>query len=586
MNKMSLFALSVMAMVLSCSEKGPFDYPSQRDLEDMAAMSSSSEGVQVSSSSGEEGSSSSIGEQSSSSEEVSSSSSEGGSSSSTGEQSSSSEEASSSSSEEGSSSSLSSCGNYNEENEFCRNNYVYEKCGDKDGIGKSEYDPAYYFCRNNYLFAKCGGKEYNPPDEVCNGGIVGKLCGSTWFNPETHFCLSGTTPTPLCGEEEYTGSQFCRSGVVYNKCNGNEYEPTHFCSGNTILVKCGGAVEYNPVTEQCCGSGKYTLASQFCSGGAIYDKCGSIDYNLSAQFCLDDAVTSLCGGLTHTNSQFCSAGTVYEKCGGTVLFTPETEACCGNNEYTLSTHYCRTADNTTHSCGGKPLNPDTQFCYDNSKVGNYCGTRSETFDPDLYECFTDNIGGVNMIFLKMYVDYGGEAYDAVLIGSQTWLARNLNYNANGSKCYGDSQDICYIYGRLYNWETAMAGSSSSTTVPSGLRGVCPSGWHLPSTAEWDMLRAAVGGDNTAGTKLKAGAGWNNNGNGTNDYGFSALPGGNGYGDSFERVGNYGFWWSSTKSENENYLNEAYDQIMSHNSERAYQSSADRSALLSVRCVKD
>jgi len=150
------------------------------------------------------------------------------------------------------------------------------------------------------------------------------------------------------------------------------------------------------------------------------------------------------------------------------------------------------------------------------------------------------------------VTYEGQTYKTVKIGTQTWMAENLNYNASGSRCYGDntgsdSQNRCSTYGRLYNWSTAMNGAASSTAVPSGVRGICPSGWHLPSDAEWTLLENAVGGSSVAGTKLKATSGWYNNGNGTNEYGFSALPGGGGYsGGSFKDVEGSGNWWSSTE----------------------------------------
>jgi uncharacterized protein (TIGR02145 family) len=124
-------------------------------------------------------------------------------------------------------------------------------------------------------------------------------------------------------------------------------------------------------------------------------------------------------------------------------------------------------------------------------------------------------------------------YRTVKIGDQIWMAENLNCNVNGSKCYGNLESNCNIYGRLYNWATANI--------------VCPSGWHLPTKAEYETLDNAVGGSSTAGTKLKAKSGWNSGGNGTDDYGFSALPGGCGNSDGyFDYVGYSGGWWSASE----------------------------------------
>jgi hypothetical protein len=83
----------------------------------------------------------------------------------------------------------------------------------------------------------------------------------------------------------------------------------------------------------------------------------------------------------------------------------------------------------------------------------------------------------------------GKKYATIKIGSQIWMAENLNYNANGSKCYGNDESNCQKYGRLYNWNTAMK--------------VCPSGWHLPNGDEWQKLVDIAGGDETAGVILKA-----------------------------------------------------------------------------------
>jgi len=161
------------------------------------------------------------------------------------------------------------------------------------------------------------------------------------------------------------------------------------------------------------------------------------------------------------------------------------------------------------------------------------------------------------------------------------MAENLNYNASGSKC-GDNDILsnantssCDTYGRLYNWETAKT--------------VCPSGWHLPSDEEWTTLTNFVG-TNAAGTKLKAINGWNGGGNGTNDYGFSALPGGNGnsYG-SFVNAGNYGYWWSATEynASRAYYWRMDYDDAYVYGSYGGVISNInDKSSLYSVRCVRN
>jgi uncharacterized protein (TIGR02145 family) len=128
-----------------------------------------------------------------------------------------------------------------------------------------------------------------------------------------------------------------------------------------------------------------------------------------------------------------------------------------------------------------------------------------------------------------YVYTGG----TVRIGNQTWMAKNLDRATTNSKCYNNSIDSCAKYGRLYNWNDAKSA--------------CPSGWHLPSDAEWTQLTDYVGGASTAGKKLKSTSGWYNNGNGTDEYRVSALPGGIGYSDgNFGYAGYYGYWWSSTE----------------------------------------
>jgi len=156
----------------------------------------------------------------------------------------------------------------------------------------------------------------------------------------------------------------------------------------------------------------------------------------------------------------------------------------------------------------------------------------------------------------------------VKIGSQTWTAENIN-NEGGGKCYGNDPSNCAKYGRLFTWEEALVA--------------CPSGWHLPSDAEWTTLVNNVGGENIAGKKLKSKTGWTNNGNGTDEYGFSALPGGIGGSDGgFYTVGSGGLWWSATESA----ADYAWYRNMGYDGEYVLRLGNGKTSLLSVRCVQD
>ncbi len=164
----------------------------------------------------------------------------------------------------------------------------------------------------------------------------------------------------------------------------------------------------------------------------------------------------------------------------------------------------------------------------------------------------------------------GKKYKSAKIGEQVWMAENLNYNAEGSKCYANNEAHCKTYGRLYNLETAEI--------------VCPAGWHLPNDDEWKKLLRFAGEGNIAGTKLKAKKGWNSDGNGTDDFDFSALP--CGYGiqtlGSFYHLGEIGYWWSAT----ENNANVARSRSLKYNYANIDARTNHKGDLLSVRCIQD
>jgi uncharacterized protein (TIGR02145 family) len=163
----------------------------------------------------------------------------------------------------------------------------------------------------------------------------------------------------------------------------------------------------------------------------------------------------------------------------------------------------------------------------------------------------------------------GKKYKIVKISNQTWMAENLNFAAKNSVCYENNAEYCARYGRLYNWNTA--------------RNACPAGFHLPRDAEWTTLVNNAGGESTAGKKLKSKNGWAEDGSGTNEYGFSALPGGIGIGDgSFTGVGGGGVWWSATGND----THTAWDRMITSDEENVDRDNDGKAGLFSVRCVQD
>jgi len=180
------------------------------------------------------------------------------------------------------------------------------------------------------------------------------------------------------------------------------------------------------------------------------------------------------------------------------------------------------------------------------------------------------------------------------------MAENLNYEpvSGNSWCYDNNDSLRDIYGALYRWPAAMNGGASSDANPSGVQGVCPDGWHLPSDAEWKQLeiylgmsqsQADISGDwrgTDEGGKIKetGTTHWNSpNIGATNESGFSALPGG--YRNNSGPFGNIGYsaeLWSST----ENYSNNAWTRTLINGLGKILRVSYSKEQGFSVRCLKD
>ena len=199
----------------------------------------------------------------------------------------------------------------------------------------------------------------------------------------------------------------------------------------------------------------------------------------------------------------------------------------------------------------------------------------------------------------------GKTYKTVKIGNQTWMAENLNY-ADSTKtpslmgkswCFGNDSHKCGVTGRLYTWAAAIdsvklatdadnpqdCGYKKTCTLPAKVQGICPTGWHLPTYAEGNALFTAVGGGSTAGKVLKSQSGWYDDGNGTDAFGFSALPAGyRYYNGGFYGGGDFAFFWSSSEYDS----GYAYRMGLTFDSGTANQSDHYKGAGYSVRCLKD
>ena len=204
------------------------------------------------------------------------------------------------------------------------------------------------------------------------------------------------------------------------------------------------------------------------------------------------------------------------------------------------------------------------------------------------------------------VDYGSlidsrdnTVYNTILIDGYTWMAENLAYlpevHAPADASETDPRYYVYEYdgssiqdaiatdnfqeyGVLYNLPAVLNGAGSSSTNPSGVQGVCPSGWHVPSRAEWDELGSFLidSGHDEPALAIKAICAWYDGGDGDDIYGMSFLPGGSKT-PNFTQIGLRGYWWTSSD----------WYKIMEYtNNYIGYGGIAHPNYAMSVRCKKD
>ena len=342
-------------------------------------------------------------------------------------------------------------------------------------------------------------------------------------------------------------------GVISNGKNGEDGTNCSIVSDKigVVVIQCGEGenAQTTKLYKAMCGADPFDPADKFCYAAELYDLCGDKVYDPSKEFCSNEVVYDLCGGKVYDPSEeFCSNEVVYDLCGGKV--------------YDPSKYYC--SDEVVYDrCNGNKYDHETLFC-----------ARFANSTEQLYKMVTIAPKGTNY--------------------SETWMAENLNYETENSWCGGGSgttEGDCAKYGRLYTWAAAVGKTEEECGYGQGcnlgtgdIRGICPTGWHLPSQDEWEDLFEAVGGQSTAGAKLKSQTGWKFGSiNNEDAFGFSALPAGlrqnNGI-YNFEGVSAH--FWSSSEYNG----GVAYFMYLDDDSKNAYLNHDLKGFGYSVRCLKD
>ncbi|MCQ2270274.1 MAG: fibrobacter succinogenes major paralogous domain-containing protein [Bacteroidales bacterium] len=239
------------------------------------------------------------------------------------------------------------------------------------------------------------------------------------------------------------------------------------------------------------------------------------------------------------------------------------------------------------------LSPNTTYyvrAYATNSVGTSYGTQG-SFTTQPFTCGTSTV-----------TDYDNNTYNTVKIGNQCWMKENLRtkLGTDGDKGYptGAGADSL-LYGRLYTWSAMMNSKASSDAVPSGVQGICPTGWHVPSDTEWTQLTTYVNSvadykcnkvDNNIANALSSPTGWQepsecgagHNSTTRNLTGFSAVPAGRYFDGSFHYFGGYASFWSATQRDDRF----AWCRNLYSNVSGVSRLSDGKDSGFSVRCLKD
>jgi uncharacterized protein (TIGR02145 family) len=302
----------------------------------------------------------------------------------------------------------------------------------------------------------------------------------------------------------------------------------------SLFCGCDGYIAYysEKVIDKC-GDETYTSAEQICENNIIKIPCGNIYYNPKMQFCFeqDAEIYNKCGGSTYDPSnRKCQGNILLEKCGDAYYYHSYSDP--------ASTQFC--VNNVLYDkCGGKEYSVNAStYCSDGNIMFDY-GTLSDSRD--------------------------NKTYKTIKIDTQIWMAENLQHEIPNAICYDNNPDNCKKIGILYYWNSA--------------RTICPYGWHLPNNAEWDALINFIGG--YGGRRLKAKSDLWETDDGSDEFGFAALPAG--YIDNIASNRIQAAFFLSATEATDGFVN--YYYILNNNQYGAARNYVDDTWAY-VRCVED
>ncbi len=379
------------------------------------------------------------------------------------------------------------------------------------------------------------GIQLSQPSVTCSHGTTGTITWANqpnWSNPVAN-TYTNVTATANCGLVTKTAN--CGSVTVNAATLSCTTLPSSHYQGKVLTeptVNCNNGIARGAITWTNNPAWSNPQPGTY-SNVTAQATCGLVTRSVNCGSTTVNAATLTCNGALESR-QFVGTG-----------ITAPSLTC--NNE--------TSATNITWSSSAGQLNwsSPAKGKYGEIKATANCGLTTLTTG----NC-TDNGGPL-------------QVYETVAINGKTWMKENLNYNNSNSVCYGDNSANCDTYGRLYNF--------------SGANAACPSGWSLPNDYEVQSLFEFA----TTESRLKATSGWSDNNNGTNETGFSALPGGKGviplggYSITYSLINSESYWWSAVYQGNYYYY---YIDNNPTNVSRASMTTSFNSNYHYVRCVKN